>query len=308
MFTRLTHKLTALALVLCAFALCSLTALAQDPNDIRPGSVLFFNRYTSSAANPASEDTQINITNTDPNRSINVHLFLVDGSSCSVADSYVTLTQSQTAYFLASDFDPGVRGYIVAVASAGGLPTQHNALLGTAYIREADGRVADIPAVTVNKRVAGPVDQGVDATASMVFDGGNTPNSYDKLPGMVAISTFNSQTTDSTIFALYYPSRNLLTGEASSVSIFGIMYNDLEQSRSLTFNINCYTQVALTSLRVLNGINNFVPRGSTGWLKMSATSRPLLGVVLNKGQIFNGGRNLSTISLFNTYTITVPAF
>lgn len=308
MITRLIHKLTTLALVLCALTLCSLTALAQDPNDLRPGSVLFFSRYTSNASNPASEDTQINITNTDPNRSIAIHVYMIDGSSCSVADSYVTLTQSQTTYFLASDFDPGTKGYIIAVASSGGLPTQHNALLGTAYIREADGRLADIPAVAVTKKLTGMIDPGVDATATMTFDGGNTANSYDKLPGTVAISTFNSQTTDNTIFALYSPAANLLTGENPSISIFGLMYNDLEQSRSLTFKIGCYTQVALTSLRVLNGINNFIPRGSTGWMKMNATGRPLLGVVLSKGPMFNGGRNLSTISLFNSYNITVPVF
>ncbi len=308
MITRLIHKLTTLALVLCALALCSLTALAQDPNDLRPGSVLFFSRYTSNASNPAAEDTQINLTNTDPNRSIAVHIYMIDGSSCSVADSYVTLTQSQTTYFLASDFDPGTRGYIIAVASSGGLPTQHNALLGVAYIREADGRLADIPAVAVTKRLAGTIDPGVDATATMTFDGGNTANSYDKLPATVAISTFNSQTTDSTIFTLYSPAGNLLTGENPSINIFGLMYNDLEQSRSLTFRINCYTQVALTSLRVLSGINNFIPRGSVGWMKLNATGRPLLGVVLNKGPMFNGGRNLSTISLFNSYSITVPVF
>lgn len=308
MFTRHSHKLTTLLLILCAVAAGSLTTLAQDPNDIRPGSVLFFNRYTSSAANPAAEDTQINLTNTHPTQTINVHIFMVDSSSCSVADSFVTLTGSQTAYFLASDFDPGVRGYIIAVASDGGLPTQHNYLLGTAYLREADGRLADIPAVTVNKVQPGPIDQGVDATASMVFNGANTANSYDKLPGTVAISTFNSQVTDSTIFALYSPASNLLTGSSSGTSIFAIMYNDVEASRSLTFNIGCYSTLTLRQLRVLTGLDNFIPIGRTGWMKMSSSSRPLLGIVHNKGPLFNGGRNLSTVTLFNSYSITVPVF
>lgn len=306
MLTRLTHKLTTFALVLCALTLCSLSALAQDPNDLRPGSVLFFGRYTSSAANPASEDTQINITNTNQNTGVAVHLFLIDGATCSVADSFVFLTQSQTGYFLASDFDPGIRGHIIAVATDG-KPTQHNFLLGVAFIRESNGQFAEIPAVAVNKRVAGEVDDGPDATASMVFDGGNTANSYDRLPAMVAVSAFNSQVTDTTTVAMYYPPANLLIGDNSTISLFGLMYNDLEASRSFTTRIGCYTQFALTSLRILNGINTFIPRGSTGWVKFSG-SRPLLGVVLNRGPLSNGGRNLSVLSLFPSYTITVPAF
>ncbi|HZS10261.1 MAG TPA: hypothetical protein VFD58_35865 [Blastocatellia bacterium] len=310
MITQLAHKLTTLALVFCALALLGLPALAQDfPNDIRPGSVLFFNRYTSSASNPSAEDTQINITNTDPSRTIDVHLFLVDGSSCSVADSIITLTGSQTTCFLTSDLDPGTKGYIVAVATAGGFPTQFNFLLGTAYIRESDGRLADLPAVTIRKTQPGTVSDPGDGVANMVFDGGATANSYDKLPGTVAISAFNSQTTDSTIFALYSPAANLLTGENPSISIFALMFNQLEVSRSLTFRIGCYTTTALTSLRVLNGLNTFIPRGSCGWMKMNATNgRPLLGMVQSKGPIFNGGRNLSVLTLAPAYTITVPAF
>lgn len=308
MFTRLPHTLTSLALILCAVVLCSLAAVAQDPNDLKPGSVLFFNRYTSSASNPAAEDTQINITNTNQSLSIDVHLFLVDGSSCSVADSYVSLTGSQTTYFLASDFDPGVKGYIVAVATAGGLPVQHDFLLGVAYIRESDGRFTDLPAVTLKKKLAGTVTDPGDGSAVITFDGGAGANSYDKLPGTVAISAFNSQTTDSTIFAVYSPANDLRTGENPTVSIFGLMFNQLEASRSLTFRANCYTTFTLKSLRVLSGIDNFIPRGSNGWLKMSSTSRPLLGMTHSKGPVFNGGRNLSVLTLYPTFSITVPAF
>jgi len=41
-----------------------------------------------------------------------VHLFFVDGATCSIADSLVCLTPNQTASFLASDIDPGTTGYI----------------------------------------------------------------------------------------------------------------------------------------------------------------------------------------------------
>jgi hypothetical protein len=75
------------------------------PNQQKPGSLLIFNLYTSSV-NTSLSDTQISLTNTNPVSPANVHLFFVDGSSCSVADQIVTLTQNQTVTFRASDVDP----------------------------------------------------------------------------------------------------------------------------------------------------------------------------------------------------------
>ncbi|MFN6203753.1 MAG: beta strand repeat-containing protein [Acidobacteriota bacterium] len=85
------------------------------PNQQKPGSILIFNLYTSSASTALS-DSQISLTNTNPVSPINVHLFFVDGTSCTVADQIVTLTQNQTASFMARDVDPGVTGFIIAVA------------------------------------------------------------------------------------------------------------------------------------------------------------------------------------------------
>ena len=82
-------RLPASILVAAGVALlCSAAALAQDPNDIKPGSVLFFNRYTSDGADPARENTQINITNTHATQSVTLHLFAVEGSSCSVPTAF----------------------------------------------------------------------------------------------------------------------------------------------------------------------------------------------------------------------------
>ncbi|MFN0124774.1 MAG: hypothetical protein ACKV2V_30085 [Blastocatellia bacterium] len=313
MLTPLSHKLTSLCLILCAVVLLGTAAQAQVgpvvptnfPNDLAPGSVLFFGRYTSSAVSPSLEDTQISITNTHPTQSISVHMYMVDGGSCSIADSYIELTGSQTSYFLASDFDPGVRGYIVAVATSGGYPTQHNYLLGVVNLKESDGRQAEIPAVAVVKKTAGPAIDGGDGTAIMRFDG----IQYCQLPAVVAVSAFNSQTTDNTVVTMFSPSSDLMVGESSpSVSVFGIMYNDLEVSRSLTLKLTCHSQFSLKSLRVLNGIDNFIPRGRTGWVKFYASGRPLLGISTNKGQQFTGGRNLSVLTLYPTWDIKVPAF
>jgi len=49
----------------------------------------------------------INITNTNGSQTAFVHLFFVDGSNCSVADSFVCLTANQTMTLNAADVDPG---------------------------------------------------------------------------------------------------------------------------------------------------------------------------------------------------------
>lgn len=281
-------------------------------SDQKAGSILFYNKFTSSAAAPWVQDTQINITNTNGNAAVTVHLFFLDGRTCTPADFFITLTPNQTTYLLASEVDPGIEGYIIAVASSGvfgGLPIQFNFLIGDAYIREADGRQANLAAVAVAKRAPGPVLDNGDGTANLVFDAGGGTNSYDRLPRVVAVSSFNSQTTDSTKLAIYTPVANLLTGSTFSPNIFTLVFDDAEHALSTSFRVDCYDQVPLSSLRVAGTLNGVVPQGRTGWIRMYETSgRPLLGAVLNKGPKFNGGHNLHHLTLTPSYTITVPVF
>ena len=279
----------------------SFAALAQDPNDLKPGSVLFFNRYTSDGAQPDRENTQINLTNTHATQSVTLHLFAVEGSSCSIADGFMNLTPNQTAQFFASDFDPGVQGYLIAVAYSAYGPRQFNYLLGTAYVWQADGKQADLPALAVQK-LNTVVHNGSDSVVNLVFDGVN----YGRLPSTVALSSFNSQVTDQTCLYLYSPS-NLVTGNNSQFSVFMLVYNDREVANSTSATVRCYTEVKLSSLRVIGTINGFIPAGSTGWIKLSA-SRPLLGASLSKNRQFAGGRNLSCLALLPNWTIAVPNF
>src|ERR1043166_3119085 len=89
-----------------------------DPiiSDQRAGSVLFYTLYSSNTTDPFSENTRINLTNTNPSSSVTVHLTFVDGATCTPADATVCLTPSQTMSLTAYDFDPGTMGYIVAIA------------------------------------------------------------------------------------------------------------------------------------------------------------------------------------------------
>ena len=289
----------------CTGAQAQIEAIPCFPNDMAPASVLFFNKYTSSPTSPQLQDTQINITNTNQNEPISLHMFLVDGSTCSIADFFLSLTPNQTFSFLASEFDPGVQGYIVAVAAAGGTPTQFNYLIGDLLIRETDGKLANLQAVGVMKLSSGDVIPNGDGTASLIFNNVE----YGRLPSVLGASSFNSQVTHSTNLAVYSPSSNLITGSAVATTIFTLVYDDSENVHSTSIRVVCYLQTPLTSLRIAGGtINQIVPAGHTGWLRLNGGTRPLLGAILTRGPVFIGGHNLHALSLLPTYRIDVPAF
>src|SRR5262249_12225714 len=141
----ISHRLTRSLFALLALLVGASAALAQSgaiaANDQKAGSVLVYNLYTSSAATPNFENTRVSITNTNRATGVNVHFFFVDGSSCAPTDAFVCLTPDQKAAFLATDVDPGVTGYIIAVAvdSATGLPINFNFLIGEEYVKLASG-------------------------------------------------------------------------------------------------------------------------------------------------------------------------
>src|SRR5262249_21992466 len=125
----------------CTAVNCPAVGLGTLPQAISPisdqkaGSVLIFNIYTSSS-NPIQQNTRLSLTNTNSTLPVFVHLFLVDGTSCSIADSILCLTANQTASFLASDVDPGSTGFIVAVTVDGnGCPLNFNYLVGDEYVK-----------------------------------------------------------------------------------------------------------------------------------------------------------------------------
>lgn len=303
---QLPHRLR-FALLAIALVSFSGIALAQGDqvSDLRPASILFFNKYTSNPSAPQLQDTQINLTNVNPNDGVNVHMFMVDGSTCSIADFYLGLSQNQTGTFLASDFDPGTQGYIVAVAADFGSPVQFNYLIGDLLIREQDGKLASLGAVGVRRINPNPVVPNGDGTASLIFNGAE----YERLPSMVGASSFNSQVTHSTNLAIYSPSANLMFGAVTTTSIFTLVFNDQEVPHSTTIRVSCYVQLPLLSLKVTGGnVNAIVGVGRTGWLKLNAINRPLMGAILTKGPVFNGGHNLHSIVYLPTYTILVPAF
>lgn len=320
---RTSRRYTSLALILAALVLMSVSVFAGDPgeplddkspvSDQKAGSVLFYNIYTSSVTSPTTENTRISITNTSANHAVRVHLFFLDGSSCSPADSMLCLTANQTASFLASDFDPGTMGYIVAVAvDENGSPVRHNFMIGDVYVKFDSGHAANLGAEAVGAHKP----PGYDDTAFSVtlnFDG----YEYGQLPATVAVDNIPSRVDgNDTMLIINRPSGNLATGADAIGTIAGILYNDAENAFSFSFSTNqCQIKFSVTNTapRTAPRFTTVVPTGRTGWIKLfTYTGAPLLGSVINLNRsvspaAFNQGHNLHKLRLTNS-SISIPVF
>lgn len=288
---------------------------ATVANDQKPGSVLIYNVYTSSSTSAATENTRISITNT-ATRAISIHLFFVDGNTCSPADSIVCLTAAQTSSFRASDFDPGTMGYVVAIAiDENGCPALHNALIGDSFVKFSSGHEANLGAESIAARTV-PACNNTDSTVDLLFNG----DQYDRLPQTVAIDNLPSSVDgNQTMLILNRVSGNLGIGTDSLGAIAGILYDDAEKAASFTFNDSkCQVKFIITNSlpRTAPRFTTVVPSGRTGWMKLfNYSGAPLLGAVINFNQAsaasptaFNQGHNLHKLRLADSSTFRIPVF
>jgi hypothetical protein len=328
----------------------TLPALAADPgqpypstsevNDQKAGSLLFYNFYTSSGCCPSQENTRINITNTNPSVNVMLHMFFVDGSTCSVADSYLPLVRNQTTTFALSDVDPGIMGYLVAVAVDGpagfaggsntGRPISFNFVIGDEYIELASGHQGALgaEAFAVVDGPGGPqhpVYVDGEPTATILFDG--TPGNYNRVPQMVAISSMPSPTDSiagyNTQLILNRIGGSLVGNALPLGPLFGLMYNDACLQLSFTFSsVSCQfrSQINRNFPRTTPRPNQFIPEGRTGWCKFYSVE-PNVGIIgavmitnatgsnLSLGvETLNGARNLHKLRLAGTVQYTIPVF
>lgn len=306
-------------------------AEGRGVQDMKLGSVLFFNYYVSDPNNLAAVDTTFNITNAHPTSDIAIHLFFVDSTTCNVADAFFCLTRSQTASFRASDMDPGVAGYVIAVAvDSAGRPVSFNALAGEAMIGTATGHRFLLPAVVAARRdgaSASPINSD-GQTATMFFNNAQ----YDLLPQTLVLDSFPSQVAGigapaaNTVLYVYSPLPNLAAIDAFSGTLFFLVYDDQEQSFSASMGLNCFLASAkqrISSLRTTPNLNTVVPSGHTGWAafyglgQRTVTSNttggtitlsnvPLMGATATRFGNFNGGHNLRLATTFAGYSISIP--
>jgi len=321
---RTSLKLTNLILSIFALTMLSMAALAADPgapfsansevNDQKAGSVLIYNFYTSSATASNTDNTRINITNTNDQSGIFVHLFFV-ANSCTVADAYICLTANQTASFLTSDFDPGFRGYIVAIATdPNGLPVKFNYLIGDEYVKLASGHAGNIGAEAFAAFSDQPVVNGDGTQALIAFDN----SAYNRVPRVLALSNIPSRVDgNDTLVVLNRIGGDLAVTGFSIGSIFGLLYDDAENVLSFTISGGCQKAFSIsnTEPRTVPRFETFIPSGRSGWMKLWASSdRGILGVSMiynanaaAQANAFNGAHNLHKLTLTSDAYV-IPVF
>lgn len=313
-------------------------ALGLGVSENKLGSVLFFNHYTSDAAS-AQVNTRINITNANPVQDIVVHIFFVDSSSCSVADSFICLTKNQTTSFVVSDLDPNVAGYLIVVAvDSQGRPASFNYLAGDELVVTSTAHRFSLAAMAAARRdgnYASPTNSD-GVTSTMFFNG----SQYDYLPYTMALDSFPSQVAGigaplaDTRLYVYSPLPDLTgSGAALTGTLFFIVHDDQENNFSGQLPLDCYLRSdkqRISSIRTAPNINVIVPSGRTGWATFygfsnrtiicdpsgsttKLTNVPLMGATATKiGSAvtgFTGGHNLRYATVFNPgYSITVPIF
>src|SRR5215813_159407 len=320
------HTFTRAALSLLALVLLTGASLAQDPgtalsatseaSDQKAGSLLYYNAYTSDATNPKTADTRINITNTNSQLSVAVHLFFVNGANCQVADSFICLTENQTATFKTSDLDPGTTGYIVALATfSNGVPRQFNSLIGDEYVKFASGHTANLGAVAFSKLTATNVLSTDGTLAAVFFDGRILAGSYNRAPRVVAADNIEARADgNDTLLILNRVGGDLSTSGAILGNMFGILYDDAETPLSFTTSGGCQLRQSINNAfpRTAPRVEAHIPSGRSGWLKINGTGDiGIVGAVINRGtgdKAFNGGRNLHHLTLSGANTLVIPIF
>ncbi|MFN6203720.1 MAG: hypothetical protein ACK496_14755 [Acidobacteriota bacterium] len=296
---------------------CVMVAPLSGPGNVplaagvqqKPGSVLIYNSYTSTV-NTALSETQITLTNTNPVDTATVHLFFVDGATCTVADQIVTLTQSQTASFQASDVDPGVTGYLIAVAvDQNGCPTINNYLIGRSIVRFESGHHASLPASGVARlQIQGLSCSSDSVTATLAFNGVE----YDELPRALAIHSLPSLATgNSPLLIVHRLGGNLTNGAERLGTLAGLLFDDSEVSRSFMLNGGeCQVRGLLGNNfpRTVPRYTTVIPAGRTGWMKFWANGdEAITGAMINEAASgLSGGHNLHALTTTASATLTIP--
>ena len=142
---------------------------------------------------------------------------------------------------------------------------------------------------------------------------------YNRLPRVLASSSIPARADgNSTLLVINRIGGNLGIGAATLGTLFGILYDDAENSASFSLTGVCQLRGELTNNfpRTTPRFENFIPAGRTGWLKVwSENDIGLIGATINQNRnanavanAFDGGHNMHKLTLAGSVTLTVPIF
>lgn len=325
----MSHPLRRSLYILCLLLVSVSGVMAADPglgfpfdsavNDQKAGSILVYNLYASNPAAPTTTNARINMTNT-ADFGVTVHLFLIDGSTCLVVDRYICLSENQTMSFLMSEQDPGVTGYMIAVATDfEGIPIRHNFLIGDVFVKFVTGHFANLAAEAISALISPPAIISADGTvAFLVFN----DVFYNRLPSVLAASNIPARADgNDTIIVINHILGDLRIRALGIGPVFGILYDDAEQPHSFNGAAGCQGLARLDNVfpRTTPRFEVVIPAGQTGWLKIWGTipGTPILGAMINfnpnaaaSAGRYNSGHNLHKLKLENRAVpvILIPVF
>jgi hypothetical protein len=295
-----------------------------EVSDQKPGSVLVFPYYTSNAQTRA--DTRITLTNlmgtlsavppNTGNGSIFVHLFFLRGSDCQQSDVYVCLTKGASISFRASEQDPEVTGYVIAVAvDANGQPISWNALIGNAFVNAGD-IVGNYGAEAfANNRAAGALafDNNADpALAQILFDT-TVVGGYDYPADQFAVEI--QSPSDATGQTIVHAS---LFGNIAAAGVGGVLQvgtglvirGDEKQGSFVRFisgNCQSVNVINANAPRVPTGLGIFLPRGSIGTMVYNTNVGSVGLLMTPRTNAWSGIRTLHKTRTVNA-SLTLPVF
>ena len=236
-----------------------------------------------------------------------------------MTDSFICLTPQQTMTFLASDFDPGTTGYILAVATdSTGCPANFNFLIGDEYVKFQSGHAANLGAEAFAALPGFQPCAGGGASATINFDGVR----YSLAPQTIAADSVPSRVDgNDTRLVINRLGGDLRVGAGTLGTLSGLLFDDAETSISLSRSGGCQLFWDLSGC--LGGspcfgprFEQFVPSGRSGWLKLFGQSDiAIFGVMLNLNRNFreqatayNQGHGFHHLTLTSAASITIPVF
>ncbi len=284
---------------------------ASSFNDQHAGWLLVYPYYTSNSA-IKGYDTEFTLTNVSNSKTVGVHLYFMDGKTCSQADMFVCLTPNASTSFRASEMDPDNTGYILAHAIA---PSGNNAgypdifssvLIGSAFV--------NIPTEKIQGMYGAEAYNGTSQSSVVPDPKGDYATLTFSAPCSFAIEVQSPVDVPGQKIVMAGIKGDMsmgLTG-AGQVGV-GAVYNGNETPFGsfgswLQGNCTASATITTTSPRVPYTMRTVIPPGQIGTIKIkTGASVGLLMIPANNGGR-SGIRTLHKIGFVSTTITNLPLF
>jgi hypothetical protein len=275
------------------------------------GSVLLFSFFTSQGA---SENTRITLFNRHPTQRVLMHLFFV-AEGGSVADSFTCIPPEASVTFLASEFDPGIRGFLIASAvdAVTGSPLSFNHLTGKADIWLASGHSAtDVKAETFQALFPEGASLPVIAGPPTInFDG----VSYSRAARTLLLTDVpNPADGNDTLLVFHRIGGDLSAGVSPIGGFRGILYPKREPESFTPFT------ATTTRAQFFSALSDAFPLTTPGFAQLLSGGKDwrmvfhasqelgLAGLALNRGPAKLNKNLLNPLTLTRVASLLVPVF